>query len=232
MILTDLIKAIITDPISNQYQGFLDYCILKDKGLRKKSFEILQIFITGVKQWEEQDQRDFICWLFGLFESTDNHHQVLVHPLEEQLLKPILQSWMDIQNDPRPFRWFGLFLNSYNRMDYLNKAIELGGLKEQRALRKVIELKLDWLWYIFHHVAEDLYLGNIIEDRKIIEEIDILLTDIQDDEVQKDIQNELAYYKKLMNDWDEFSRSSKSDFVKWCTEKGRRYNWVKAFYYK
>ncbi|WP_438444031.1 hypothetical protein [Gorillibacterium sp. sgz5001074] len=230
--MTDLIKAILSDPISNQYQRFHEFCTLKDKGLRKKSFESLHMFIAEVKQWEEEEQRKFVCWLFHLFEITDNHHQVLVHPLEEQLLKPILEYWMNSYNDARPYRWFGLFLNSYNRMDYLKKAIELGGLLEQKALEKVIDLKLDWLWYVFHHINEDIYLGRIKEDRKIIDEIGDLLSDIQDVETKKGLENAITYYKKLMDDWEEFGTSSKSNFVEWCTEKGRQYHWVKAFYYK
>ncbi len=75
----------------NQYPLFKKFCILKDKGLRTESFKSLSSFIEEAKGWNSNEQQNFAGWLFALFEVSEDLHQLLVHPLEENLLKPILK---------------------------------------------------------------------------------------------------------------------------------------------
>lgn len=93
-ILTNILKSDRLD----EYPLFQKFCSLKEKGLRKESFKALSSFIDEAKTWDNNAQQKFACWLFALFETSDDIHHVLVHPLEEELLKPLLEGWM--KNNP------------------------------------------------------------------------------------------------------------------------------------
>ncbi|WP_406590102.1 hypothetical protein [Bacillus atrophaeus] len=44
----------------------------KEKGLRKESFKALSSFIDEAKTWDNNAQQDFACWLFTLFDTSDD----------------------------------------------------------------------------------------------------------------------------------------------------------------
>ncbi|MCY7990975.1 hypothetical protein [Bacillus haynesii] len=72
--------------------------------------------------WGDNAQQNFACWLFALFETSDDIHHVLVYPLEKELLKPLLERWMKSNpEDPRPYRWYDGFFNTEKRVDYLKQ---------------------------------------------------------------------------------------------------------------
>ncbi len=103
-ILTNILKNDRLD----EYPLFKKFCSLKEKGLRKESFKVLSSFIDEAKTWDNHAQQNFACWLFALLETSDDIHHILVHPLEMDLLKPLLESWMkNNPEDPRPYRWYG-----------------------------------------------------------------------------------------------------------------------------
>jgi hypothetical protein len=84
-------ENIITNVLKNdsldEYPLFKKFCALKEKGLRKESFKALSSFIDETENWGNDKQQNFACWLFALFEVSENIHHLLVHPLEEKLLK-------------------------------------------------------------------------------------------------------------------------------------------------
>lgn len=229
----DALMNVIEDRKASEYFLFWEYCIKKEKGLRKDSFNSLNIFIKEAINWDFETQKGFTIWLFQIFEESDNLHHVIVHPLEQNLLKPILEKWMT-QNtdDSRPFRWYGLFLNTENAVYYLNKAIEIGGLQEQRALRKLIDIHFYSLWYSFHHISESFYLGNLEEDLATVSKIESLNEKVASEEEKVNNLNGIKYYKSLIADWDEFKKEKSEDFVSWCADRGKEYQWVKSYYYK
>lgn len=203
----DIIANVLKNDRLGEYPLFRKFCVLKEKGLRKESFKELSSFISEAKTWDNDKQRDFACWLFGLFEVSDNIHQLLVHPLEENLLKPILEEWIKGNpKEPRPYRWYGLFIKTEKRIEYLNNAIKLGGKVEQLSLLKLIDMKLYSLWYSFHHISEDLYLGNIEEDSVLITELQQLNNDVECQQIRKNNDDEINYYRELLTDWMTFKK--------------------------
>jgi hypothetical protein len=231
--LENILKNIIqNEPIINEYPLFKDFCRLKEKGLRKEAFKSLISFIEEVKGWEIKRQLKFVVWLFGWFEVSDDIHLVLVHPLKEQLMKPMLEEWFILDpKDPRPYRWYGLYLNSEDTIKYLKLAIEIGGNKEQQALVKLIGIYFHSLWYSFHHISEDLYLGEVNEDTLIIEIIENLIIEVNSEQYKKEFIEDLLYYKNILSDWVEFKQKTSKGFVNWCKLNGKEYNWVNSYYY-
>lgn len=217
----------------NEYPLFKKFCMLKEKGLRRESFKELTLFIEEANQWNDEDQMDFALWLFTLLEDSDDVHFVLVHPLEEHLLKPILSKWIEhFPSDSRPYRWHGLFLQSEESRGHLQKAWELGGSSEQLCLVKLIDFNIDSLWYSTHHLSEDLYLGDVQEDTNTIMETYELNASVQDLQVKQNVKLELQHYKELLKNWTAFTKERKEGFVQWCEEKGKNDPGVKAYYYE
>jgi hypothetical protein len=228
----DALINIIEDGSAGEYSLFKEYCIKKEKWLRKDSFSSLDRFIKEANGWEFETQKRFVLWLFQIFEESDNLHNVLVHPLEQNLLKPVLENWMTQNtNDPRPYRWYGLFLNSENAVYYLNKALEIGELQEQRVILKLIDIYFYGLWYSFHHISESLYLGNVDEDFETISMIESLNEKVASEEDKLKNLNGIKYYRCLIADWIEFKEQECEDFVRWCANKSKEYQWVKSYYY-
>jgi hypothetical protein len=229
----DILTNVLKNDRLNEYSLFKKFCVLKEKGLRKESFTALSSFIDEARKWDINKQQDFTCWLFDLFEVSDNIHHVLVHPLEENLLKPILEEWIKNKpKEPRPYRWYGLFLQSEKSIDYLNNAIELGGRSEQLSLLKLIDIDFYSLWHSFHHISEDLYLGNIEEDFILITKLQQLNDKVECPQTRKDNNDEINYYRELLNDWMIFTNEQEKDFVNWCKKRGNDYHWINAYYYE
>lgn len=91
MDLKDILTNLINDKNSATYPLFREFCLFKEKGLRKDAFKSLNLFIKEVKDWEVKKKKEFAHWLFRWFEESEDIHYVLVHPLEEKILKPILE---------------------------------------------------------------------------------------------------------------------------------------------
>ncbi|WP_231689638.1 hypothetical protein [Bacillus sp. FJAT-27245] len=194
----DILMNVLKNDRLDDYPLFKKYCVLKDKGLRKDSFQALSTFNGEAKRWGFKKQQDFARWLFGLFEVSENNHELLVHPLEENLLKPILKEWMNSNpDDPRPYRWYALYLTTEKRIDYLNKALELGGSSEQTALLKLIDINLDSLSFSIHHITEDAYLGDIKEDSILITKSQQLNGMVECRQTRKTNDGSLIYYREL-----------------------------------
>lgn len=228
----NILTNVLKDDRLDEYPLFKKFCVLKEKGLRKDSFKALSSFIDEAKKWSGDKQQNFTCWLFSLFEVSNNIHHLLVHPLEENLLKPILEEWMKINpEDPRPFRWYGLFLQTEKRIEYLNYALELGGSSEQLSLLKLIDLHLSSLWYSFHHISEDMYLGDIEQDSLLIIKTQQLNDKVECQQTRKNNDDEINYYRELLNDWIKFKNEQTQDFVNWCKNKGKDYHWSNVYYY-
>lgn len=134
--------------------------------------------------------------------------------------------------DPRPYRWYGVFLNTENRVDYLNNALRLGGRNEQLSLLTLIDINLNALWFSFHHISEDLYLGDIKEDTALLAKSLQLNNKVECEQTRKNNNEALNYYQDLLNDWVTFKKERSKGFVEWCENKGRTYYWVKAYDYE
>ncbi|MDQ1144040.1 hypothetical protein QE429_000867 [Bacillus sp. SORGH_AS 510] len=228
----DILENFLDDKNLERNPLFKEFCQYKEKGLRKEAFKSLDTFLNETKDWNAVKKRAFISWLFGWFEKSDDIHHVLVHPLEEKLLKPTLNDWMvEDSEDPKLFRWSGLFLKTDDHLTHLEKALELGGKREQRVLEEIINYYIYSIEFSFHHINEDAYLGEIHEDQEILLKIDCLSTKVEDTQSKENIRQTVTYYKNLLNDWMEFSSQGKEGFVQWCTENGKDYGWTNSYYY-
>lgn len=63
--------------------------------------------------------------------------------------------------DPKPFRWYGLFLESETCLNYLETALKVGGKSEQRVLMKIINYYINSLEFSWYSIGEGTYTLNL-----------------------------------------------------------------------
>ncbi|QRF34115.1 hypothetical protein [Bacillus safensis] len=228
-----ILQAIIQDEGVNDYPLFRQYCVRKEQGLRKDALNVLQTFIEEMKENDFEVQRKFTAWLFEWIERFEDGHHLLVYPLVNGVIQPVFQTWENVDPmDVRPYRWQGLFVHQGEGLPHLLKALELGGSKEQRVIVQICETYLSALWYSFHHIHEDLYLSTYEKDQERIQGIERVMMLIQDKRTRTNVQKQAVYYGQLLTDWMAFQQTETRDFMKWCAERKKPYEWVEAFYYQ
>jgi hypothetical protein len=108
----------------------------------------------------------------------------------------------------------------------------MGGSSEQQAIHFLISIYEDRIWYSFHHLSEDVYLGNYEDDEQLL----ILNRDlsrlVESEETKKDYSETVNMYQNLLIDWRCFSEEQGKDFVQWCANRGRNYPWTESYYYE
>ncbi|MFJ6205329.1 hypothetical protein [Bacillus pumilus] len=227
-----ILQTIIEDEESRDYPLFRQYCERKEQGLRKDALKVLQSFIAEMKENEVEAKRVFVAWLFEWIERFEDGHHLLVFPLVNEVIQPVLQEWENVDPmDVRPYRWQGLFVHQGEGLPYLLKALELGGSKEQRVIVQICETYLSALWYSFHHIHEDLYLSTYEKDQERIQGIEDVMILIEDKRIRTNVEKHSVYYNQLLSDWKEFQQTETRGFMKWCAERKKPYEWVEAFYY-
>lgn len=204
----------------------------EEQGLRKEALKVLQSFIAEMKENDGEAKRVFVAWLFKWIERFEDGHHLLVYPLVNEVIQPVLQEWEKVDPlDVRPYRWQGLFVHQGEGLAYLLKTLELGGSKEQRVIVEICETYLSALWYSFHHIHEDLYLSTYEKDQERIQGIEDVMMLIQDVRTRTNVQKQAVYYGQLLTDWIAFQKTETRGFMKWCAEHKKPYEWVEAFYY-
>lgn len=140
--LTTLQTIIIHMNTNEHWHDFICYCQHREAGLRKLAYKHLETFISNAKTWESKDQEEFAISLFTILDALNEKDEGLTFSLNSFLID-ILYRWTENNPiDSRPFRWIGIYMDSSNKEDdlekSLRKAIELGGDIEQKAMKSIV----------------------------------------------------------------------------------------------
>ncbi|STO08129.1 hypothetical protein [Exiguobacterium aurantiacum] len=220
-------QELLNDPYMNNYPVFRTFCELKSLVLRKQALAALTPFLKTVETWSFEQRQEFVSWLYTHDESSErsDSYNVFVYSLVTNVLRPTLFEWKQrFLNDPRPHRW----LQEYEQ------AFALGGVTEQIAVQALMDKKIHALWFAFHHINEDLYLGEVDEDRGIIMEARQLNQSVLSEEKQVEYEAELSYYSDLLADWVTYTQTESKDesFLDWCERNERNYPFTESYYYE
>ncbi|MFC9448167.1 hypothetical protein ACFTSE_18450 [Bacillus cereus] len=163
---TALQTIIIHMNTNEHWHDFISYCKQLEAGLRKLAFKHLETFISNAKKWESKDQEEFAISLFTILDVSNEKDEVLTFPLNSFLID-ILYRWTENNPfDSRPFRWIGIYMDSSNKDNdlekSLRKAIELGGDTEQEAMIYLVSDYIDTLEFGTHEFPSG-YCGDLSE---------------------------------------------------------------------
>lgn len=211
-----LLHKLLQDPVISEVPCLQNALLAKERGLRREWLVHIDRFIEEANTWNFERQRTFVSWLLSTCERESDVSVLLIYPLKERLLKPTLKKWMkELPDDVRPYRWYGLFFNEDDRFIYLQEAITRGGRREQLAIERMIDHHLYGLWYSFHHLDEDLYLGEIEEDAESLTEAWLLIEQLDDAVFKSERITEWQKLNQTLTDWIRFRQEHTTGFMEW-----------------
>ncbi len=209
-------------------KDYREYLILREKGLRKPALKVVRQFIAQMNTKDFETQKKFTNWILYTEWSNGKVHQLIPHPLFEDVIKPCLLKWkIEEQSNPIPYRWAGIFLWEN---DSLEKARSLDK-DEQISRYTIINRAIEDIEHDTHHLP-DYYIGDPKESLCTGEQAKAIINEIQDPNIRKRFDENLKQALQIVNDWLEFKKSDEDDFDKWCLNLGRKYQWLKAYYYE
>src|SRR4051812_17376250 len=88
------------------YEGYGEYCVLREKGLRKNAFEALTSFINGAKIQSPDWRREFVEWISLFCFHNPSVYDACPAPLKKELIAPTIKEWTLAEpNNPKALRW-------------------------------------------------------------------------------------------------------------------------------
>lgn len=210
---------------------YANYCIDREKGLRKQAFKHLNEFLKSTEKWILEDKIDFMKFLFPFFESIpDADYGPFPQPLRDRLTKPALAAWCDLeQTDSSPFRWYGKY---YRSELHLFKALELNS-KDDIARQTILSWWTFDIYYGIHHLP-DYYIGNPQEDIELSEKIKDQINQLSTPELRKKWTEEFKEDLEILTNYIEWKKSGDQDLEKWGQKNNKivSYNIGRAYYYE
>lgn len=210
------------------YELFGKYCLQKEQGLKKLAINSIKSFVIDVKKRSVHEQREIAEELSSLAFWNGKIHQLLSHPLVE-LLKGILENWTtDEPENATPHKWLGYIardIASYQR------ALEIDP-NDEICLTRIAQSHLNSVDFQSHHLSESLFIGDYEFAKASLEQAQCLIKKVNSPDVKEKMQSELDYYNRLLECWNEFSNSEKTEpFPNWCASKGEEFNFWSIVYY-
>jgi hypothetical protein len=219
-------NAALTNPNWTEYAN---YCLAREKGLRKMAFNYLEDFLGTAAKWTNDQKIEFIKFLFPFFETIDDaDYGPFPQPLSERLAKPTLEFWCENESkDERPFRWLGIY---YRSEEHLLRAIELNP-NDDTSRQQLLNWWIYNIYYSIHHLPEG-YIGEPLEDlelaEKAIKQIEQLTDSDSKDRWKKSLEAKLEFIYNYI----EWKKSGHPNFEQWGIDNNRKvYYGTKTYYY-
>ncbi|MEC2829826.1 hypothetical protein P9Z56_27120 [Bacillus cereus] len=202
--LTALQTIIIHMNTNEHWHDFICYCQHREAGLRKLAYKHLETFISNAKKWESKDQEEFAISLFTILDALNEKDEVLTFALNSFLID-ILYRWTENNPfDSRPFRWIGIYMDSSNKDDdlekFLRKAIELGGDTEQEAMIYLVSNYIHTLKFGTHEFPSG-YCGDLSECIEKLPYMLQLTNRIQNKNIKEQNIGQIQEQLHLILDW-------------------------------
>lgn len=206
----------IADALSERAElhEFVQYCRLREQGLRKEAFLHLEAFLQDARQWSFPRRRDFADSLMHLRLNHSRAYDLLPHPLRKGLVEPTLQEWIGVEpNNPVPHRWLGT-------LESLREAVRLDP-REQIARRQLISMIAGFVHYGVHELPW-YYCGSPEEDLAFLDEARLAAQGIADSTEQGRLMQEITDLQSLVSSYKEYKEGSRTtSFEEWACTAGR-----------
>jgi hypothetical protein len=228
------------------WADYAAYCTDRERGLRRQAFRHLDRFLATARSWSFEVRKEFVNWLclqLADYRETDGYG-LIPQPLIDRLVISTLDEWANKEStDASPHRWMGLFFAraAYSAMraglwqsprdaySHLRAALDRDP-NDQLARIRIIEMLIGDAEYSCHHLP-DIYIGDPTADATRLAEATEHLVYVCDPGQKARLQSELGHVSQLIEDWVSFKNADESDFNQWCSDRGRQYQWVRAYYY-
>lgn len=89
------LKQLLQEEERTDFASLRSAYLAKQQGLRNVFLQQMNTFIAEALAWDIQRQRQFTVLLLTACEREETVQDLLIHPLKEMLLKPVLKQWMN-----------------------------------------------------------------------------------------------------------------------------------------
>jgi len=243
----ECLRAVAAQASANEaWSEYAQYCRDRERGLRRRAFQHLETFLTSARAWSFDDRSAFANWVclriteFGESDSCG----LVPQPLAAQLVVPTLREWAERETtDSIPYRWLGLYFSgvvyaglragltrgAVNAYSLLREALRRNPNDDLARIR-LVEMVVGGAAFACHHLPH-YFIGEPKEEMASIAEAAELLVGVVDSAENARLQSELNYASRLIGDWIQFTDAGALDFNQWCIDRGRKYRWIRAYYY-
>jgi hypothetical protein len=219
--LAEAAEAAQSDPA---WEGYADYCRLREQGLRKESLRRLDAFITALAPSPFERRLPFVRWVLLEAERGDhpsNGMLLLPHPLVERLVVPTLREWEECEPQAaEPAFWLGHTLNS---TEHYRRAITLDP-SHAAARACLAHHLLGFAAYSTHELPSG-YIGEPEEGLAALDEAEALVSGLPPSEERESLLREVAMERALTRSWMDYvehhRRTGEEGFEWWAREHGR-----------
>ena len=199
---TDFISLKEVIEISKGYPhwlGYTQYCVAKEKGLRKQAMQIMEEFIRSMNQKPIRVRIDFTHWIEEMQFKYNDSVGLIPYPLHEEIIAPTLEAWKKKEpQDPVPYRWI-------NTEESLLKAIELDP-NEQISKYRLFQKIIFEVWQNQHELEDQLYIGDSKKDRRRLQVLKEKIRGIQEADSEA-LFEEIEARITICNTYLEFEKS-------------------------
>lgn len=210
---------------------YANYCLYREKGLRKEAFKHLENFLKSSRNWTTKHKIEFVKFLFRFLETVeDADYGPFPQPLSDQLAKPTLLEWCEIEKeDANPFRWFGKY---YRSEEHLHKALEINPA-DNLARQEMLKVWTSRIYFAVHHLPEG-YIGDPFEDIELSERIREQIQHLTKPSLKEYWTNVLEENLELVKNYIDWKISGQSDLIKWGQENSKKvgYGLIRTYYYE
>ena len=214
--------------LNTEWQEYGKYCLNREKGLRKKAFTHLDSFLKLTLSWDFSQKQSFVQWLCDKMDTISNaDYGPYPTPLLKKLFSPVFDEW--IEKEPNNAKPYSLKAQYAADFDSYYDAIKIDP-NNQRARLALARECIHAIWYSTHHLPE-YFIGKEEEMLAKASEAEEHIAFLSDGPLKDDVLNDLCIEVQLLRDWMQFKSEGVSDFDQWCKDKGRRYEWIRAYYY-
>ena len=194
---------------------YAQYCVLREKGLRKQAFKQLNAFIEIAKDWGLNQRYEFVERLYLIQDNNRNRYDLIPHPLYSVIVEPTVVAWVkENPSDPSGYRWLGGREN-WRKAILLNK-------EEQIARVRLIEQIIYYAYFSTHHLPEG-FIGSPSEELLGLNEANILLDGLENDKLKIKFSDEIKDCMELIQAYREYEKSTYvGTFEAWANLYDRR----------
>ncbi len=211
------------------WKDYAQYCMLRERGLRKQAFLSLNSFLAESGRWSFDAKKTFVLWLISKMDTVEAaDYGPYPQPVRARLFLPFFDEWLvrEPQNDEAR----ALYAQYLGEPKYYRHALSINPCN-QRARNALALACIADMEFAMHHLPH-YFIGDPHEMKAVAEEAREHIAAIDDRHRQEFLRKKLIGQEQLLEDWIEFDKEPNTDFEQWCRAKGREYWWVRAYYYE
>jgi hypothetical protein len=224
--LAEIGAKLATEP---DYEKFAEYCLNKEKGLRKQANQAASEFVRRLRSLALPSRQNIAVRLARLQVDFPHVHQLLPHPI----MSEVVQSLSDLcRDEPLNVTCRVLLGMLTNDLEHFRSAMLLDP-NEQTSIRRLAQSHLDHIEFQTHHLSESRFIGTIEEAKYAIAQAQSLLQRISNPETRGALTKELSGISRLIDEWTTYLEDEPSQpFPEWARARGNSFNFPSIVYYE